>query len=380
MKKIIIVILILVVGAFVIHSMAGDYITAKFAEKIKANYNLDTRIEQINLSFIPLGLSAHGINLFRSLDNQPEDFLKTRSLSLSPSAIALFTRRIILNNLKLTEPDLTVVRYNRNSFNLTEFIDYKKKLPQKSPPDKKSFLAMSLVVENGKAHFIDRYTRPAVKNIELTDIDIKVKKVSIPVASLDTNFDISFTVLGESGRGGVEFSGWVEPVKKDIDAKLKVVHLDLAPLAPYCTKFVTCGIESGILYLNSDIKAKDNILNAQCHLEIHDLKFKPRTNGGGTFFGMPAEEVINLIRSNSGALVLDFEIKGKLDSPQVDKQQIINEVLNRAMQNLLQNNLNKLLDDLIGAGEFSKEKAEDAKEGVEDIGDILKGTLEEIFK
>jgi len=283
----------------------------------------------------PLDIRIKNLNI--------EGTAKVDSILISPSLASLLFGRLALNRLEIIKPELTYERFPAEaaaaSQKAEEHIapDTPASLPQTSPslkppqppqvkPGNNRHLPLVLKqveIKDGKINFIDHTVGPAGITITLKDINFDLSDLYLIPRSAIANFQLKGKIPWKEGReeGSIEAEGWINPFKRDMQAKVQVRDIDGVYLYPYYSAWVDlekARIESAKLNFTSDLQGLHNNLTADCHLELTDIVRKPRP---------PEEEaekaekitdvVLDIFRTmNQGKIVLDFTIRTKMDRPE----------------------------------------------------------------
>jgi len=266
---------------------------------------------------------------------------------ISPSIPGLLSGKIVLNDLKLINPQLVYektqeetqektqdkakvegVSANVNTMTVASNPALKSGLQPKSAPKKNQYLRLiikRLNIKDGQIDFID-HTLPA-EGIKITvkDINFHLTNLYIYPRSAITNFELTGRIPWMQGEeeGKIEAKGWVNLFKKDIQATVKVADIDGVYLYPYYSTWVDLEktrIESAKLNFTSNLKGTDNNLAAECHLELTDIVFKQRQEEEGLGKAEKiAEAVLGIFKAlNQGKVIVNFTIKTKMINPEFD--------------------------------------------------------------
>lgn len=201
-----------------------------------------------------------------------------------------------------------------------------------------------VTIEQGKIDFIDRTVSKEGLRISVTDINLSLKDLYFPPYSANADFVLSGRMPwggqnpNESGK--VEISGRANLDKRDILAKVRISDIDGVYLYPYYAQWVDlekARIEKAKLNFNSDIRGADNLLTAECHLELTDIVFKQRApQEHEQKEEKIATTVIDMFKTlNEGRIVLDFTLRTKMDRPEFgfgDIQMAFEDTINRGRQ------------------------------------------------
>ena len=260
---------------------------------------------------------------------------------ISPSIPGLLSGKIVLNGLKLINPQLAYektqnkgnnrdsaegVSANVNTIAVASNPQLKSNLQPKSDPKKNQYLRLiikHLNIKDGRIDFVDRTLPGEGIKITLKDINFHLTNLYIYPRSAITHFELTGRIPWLQGQeeGKIEAKGWVNLFKKDMQATVKVADIDGVYLYPYYSTWVDLEktrIQSAKLNLTSNIKSVDNNLAAECHLELTDIVFKQRQEEEGIGKAEKiAEAVLGIFKAlNQGKVIVNFTIKTKMTSPE----------------------------------------------------------------
>jgi hypothetical protein len=200
----------------------------------------------------------------------------------------------------------------------------------KGAPEKKEIVIFlpqlvlkRFIINNGTLYFSDKNAGENGIALTIKDLHVLVDNLAFPVKrSFVTSFELSGNIPWQVGReqGTVAIEGWVDPFKKNAEATAKLEKIDGVYLHPYYAQWVDLEktrIDKATLNVSSTLHALSNNATVDCHLELTDIVFKPRSLTEETG---KAEQIAHTVLSifkalNDGKVILDFSFKTKLDSP-----------------------------------------------------------------
>ena len=271
-----------------------------------------------------------------------QDFAKIEHLFISPSPLRFLTGRIGFNEIRLVAPSITLKKTFAKEGDLISVPEAIVPPPASAAPTIASTkdavavesteekIDLNLVIKRisikrGEVNFIDETAGTAGIKITINEIFLDVTNLYLPSPSLATNFSLKGNIpwSQDNGKeqGKIDFQGWINLYKKDMDASLKINDIDGLYFYPYYSKWVDlekARIEQAKLNFNSNIHGFDNNLTAECHLELTDIVFKQREPEEAE---QKAEKIANAMLDifkamNQGKIVLDFTIRTKMDRPE----------------------------------------------------------------
>jgi hypothetical protein len=212
--------------------------------------------------------------------------------------------------------------------------------PQEEPAaqqDLSKLVIKCIVIKNGTLHFIDHTAGENGIKLTAKDINFSLTNFSMRPRPTATYFELHGKIPwgenSEKKEGNIDLEGWINLLKKDMEASLKISDIDGIYLYPYYSKYVDLEksrIESAKLNFTSNIHGIDNKVTAECHLELTDIIFRERA---------PEEQqekaekiayaVLDIFKSmNQGKIEVNFTIRTRMDRPEFGFSSIKNAVEN----------------------------------------------------
>lgn len=288
-------------------------------------------------------------------DLEIKDLIKADSISLSPSLLGLLAGKVVLNNLAIERPVITVSRDAQGKFNLP-VLDQK----GKQPP----ILMAGLRINNGRFIFSDKKISQEGYQVIVDKINVDISKVTLPPTSLYTNFKVSAILLDREGNpaGEAGLNGWIDFGPKDMDGRLELKDIEAASLAPYLQDMIKVKkLLSARIGFAADLKAKNNNLAAKCHVEFAPQARPDKQEPSSDI----ASDVLSLFSDDAGSMAFDFTINTKLDNPKLNSLNMKGIIGQAAVDNIASQPAENVI-----------EKVKDTVEKFKDIGDSFK----DIFK
>ncbi|MDD5255680.1 MAG: DUF748 domain-containing protein [Candidatus Omnitrophica bacterium] len=248
---------------------------------------------------------------FNLRDLQIEGILKAESISITPGFLGLIAGRISVNSLTLVKPEFI---YEKDGSGPAAF---------RPPAFLEKLIIGRLNVRDGALTFIDHGVGLEGIVLHVNRINVTLVNSYVPPKSLLSKFELTGKIPWEGGgeEGSIELEGWLDILKKDMQATLNLTGIDGIYLYPYYSSWVDiekARIEKAKLNFTSSIQGLNNNITAHCRLELTDIVRKPRPSD------VPAERaeritdvVLDIFRAlNEGKIVLDFTIRTKMDRPE----------------------------------------------------------------
>jgi len=336
--KIIIWVITVIVCIFVILNLTVPFFVKKIVvEQIEENFKEKASLDGINIT------PPFSINL---INLKIGDLFHVDRVSVSPNIFGFFAGKIVLNDLALVNPVITLEQYSDGKLNLPQL-----EQKGKQPP----VYITGLVLRNGRVIFNDKRVNPEGFKTILGRINADISRVMFPLTSVKTNFKVSADFLKTDGQkiGSIIFSGWLDFRPKAMDGVLTVKNLDITYFSPYYGNFISSKkLLSAKLNTSASLKSRNNNLDILTNLRLSDLVYAREEQGEGELPELSlTRNALDFFTDTQGNLNLEFDINTKLDNPNIDIAQLKKIILKAAAKNLANQNpedLIKKINDNIG--------------------------------
>jgi hypothetical protein len=315
---------------FIILNFAVSFFAKKIiVEEIEKNLKLEASLGGVNIT------PPFSVNL---IDLKIGDLFQADRISVSPNILGFFAGKIVLNGVALINPVISLEQSSDGKLNLPQ-------LEQKGeqPP----VYLTGLVLRNGKFTFNDKKASPDGFKTILNRIDVDISKVVLPLTSLKTNFKISADFLNSDDQkiGSFIFSGWLDFGTKDMDGALTIKNLDITYFSPYYGSFISNKkLLSAKLNTRTTLKSKNNNLDTLTSLRLSDLVYARREVENLELPSLSlTRNALDFFTDAGGNLDLEFDIRTKLDNPNVGIEQLEKIILKAAAKNLANQNPEDLI-------------------------------------
>ncbi|MBU1124841.1 MAG: DUF748 domain-containing protein, partial [Candidatus Omnitrophica bacterium] len=353
---------------------------------------ITTRLQHLTQKKIEIGSFTVEFPLtIKIKDARIEGVGSIQQLFLTPDLLSLVTGHIVLRKIRVIRPELTITQGSPTDENPAAWEAVTKSIAVPTGKKKKMrLLVRQLKVRDGILHFKETNT-PEQFSLTVDHIDIDITIGTIFPVSLMTNFNIKAQIPWRNQEiGKINAEGWLNFIKKDMQATVNIENIDGVALYPFYSSWVDlekARIESAKLNFTSDIQALNNNLTAACHLSLTDIVRKVRTSEEPA---QKAEKVTDYVlgvfkSTDQGKIAVDFTIRTKLDRPEFGFSSVRSAVEDKIMQARKANAVTqdeiiqlpgKLLEGLVkGAAGFSKALIN----GTVGVGQELKKAVEETF-
>ena len=329
--KVLFIVAVIFVAIFLIASVLFAVYAPKIVEdQIRQNLKVKTSLGKISLS-MPFTVTLEKLEI--------GNLANIKKISFSPNLIALLFGKIVIHGLTITEPVINLEQSADGKLNLPVIEQNGAKPPEIYPT--------SLRVKDAKIIFTDKLVNAAGYQVIVDKLNISVSKVSLPVTSLATNFSLSCQLSNQAGKafGDIVFSGWLDYLAKDMDAKLEVKDLDITNFSPYYGNFISNKkLLSAKLNLDSTFKSQHNDLNIVTELNLSNLVYEESQTKDLSLD--LTKNALDLFTDTDGNLHLGFNIDTKLDNPALSQDKLKKIILKAAMKNLSSQSPQQIADKL----------------------------------
>ena len=320
-----------------------------------------------------------------------EGLARVDALYISPDLFAFFTGKVIISSLKFVRPEVTFSKappivVNEEKASKDSILPVSEAPTPEVPAsaaEAKEFKPLPfgfkrIKIENGKLNYIDQSISPDGIKIALEEINFNVANLYFFPSQAATHFELKGRIPWREGQvyGQLELEGWINYLKKDMQAALKIRDIDAIYLYPYYSMWVDlekARIEKAKLNFSADINGLNNNVNVECHLELTDLVRKPLEAGENEEKeSRITNKIIDIFKEvDQGKVELNFSLKTKMDSPHFGL-----------------NTLQTAFEDKINKGRFAKGfKAENTlvlplkvmEGGVRGLTDLTRAMIDGIF-
>ena len=330
LKTIIFIVAVIILAAFLgLHTFVSIKGKDLLTKKLHSIFQSEVTVGRVTTSF-PFLLIAKNVEV--------KNWFKIRKAFASTGIFDIFSGNFILSNLKLEGVEFSLEKAKRDKsteVNPEIKLDESKTLPVNpgavtgSGAENDFFLPEHIILKrltilDGTFNYADYTKSETPINIKVKDLNIKLENFQWPFLNSGvTFFKISGRVPWENIKeeGWIEFEGWINFLKKDLRAKLEVKDIDGVYIYPYYSSWVNIDkarVEKIRLNFSSNITSINNDVNAACHLELTQISFKPKEEQEKE---PRLEKITNVVLGlmkamDQGKIVLNFNLKTKLDNPE----------------------------------------------------------------
>lgn len=271
-----------------------------------------------------------------------ENIFKADSIKIIPNIIESLSGKIVIQGIEITKPEFVVVRVanvGNTELVLADSPFYTQSIAAAASSVEagsssaqrliriRNILVNALFIKNvsvreGKFGFLDKTGVTEPVKLIVQDLNINLNNAILLPRSVINNLELrgNVPIEGNAQMGEVEISGWVNFIKKDIEANIKIRNIDGVSLYPYYSDWIKLDksrIKTVKLSFDSQIHGLNNDVTADCRLELTEISFKERAQEEKEERAEKiASFVLGLLKSvDGGKMEVKFPIKTKMDNP-----------------------------------------------------------------
>ncbi len=257
LSRIIRIAFIVIVLMLLIYTIAGFFIVpmvvkSEARDYIKEEFKRDAEIKSVSFNPFTFTLSVEGFKLFEK--DKEGTFFSFKEFFINISILPLLSKEVDFEEIRLTEPDGNIIRYNEEEFNFSDLMkaaNEQKTDSVKIEEEEEPWEIFIQKFELERLHLLisDRAVSPPGET--------RIDSFSVTVTNLRFNSsDTSDFYLTSNLRHGGSFSlsgnFSMTPLKADL--KFTLEQANLKPLAPYLAQFADLRLDDGLLSIDANIK------------------------------------------------------------------------------------------------------------------------------
>ncbi|MBU3068876.1 DUF748 domain-containing protein [Aestuariicella sp. G3-2] len=162
---------------------------------------------------------------------------------------------------------------------------------------------------------------------------LQINNLSLKESSQPASLNMALLLNHDAA---IKAEGSFNVVAPNADVKITLDEYQLLGLSGYSKEFTGYALEAGVFNLTSTVKLADNQLDTHNQAIINHVTLRPEHSDTVQQFAhsltMPLDQALDLLRDSNDQIKLEVPVKGALDDPDVDIQQIINKALGGAMK------------------------------------------------
>ena len=283
---------------------------------------LDRRvyIKKVGIAF-PIVVRLEGINVFEKTTSLISElrFLEIDRLSICPSLVSLIFGKLVLSHVQVDNVRLYLIRNSDGTLNCSDMLVPLEKGRRTETKDS-GVMIESIDLADGKIVIRDNaLAEPEGLQTVVDRLKLHVQQLHIPfLATTATRLSLSSRIgLGKEESAtfsSVSLKGWINWLRRDLEAKIEIQDLDFVKLKPYLRESsFFASLQSCRVQFSSEAKATENILTAQCRFKLSNVVVKP--GGGileGKLFGVSSSTIWHWLEQSGKGANVEIIAKGNL--------------------------------------------------------------------
>lgn len=190
-----------------------------------------------------------------------------------------------------------------------------------------------LTLVDSRARIQDATIKPAM-DVQLSAIQASLQALDNQQSAQDSPLQLQASV-GDYGK--LDLQGVVRPFAAPADARIKgkITGIDTVPLSGFARRLVGHRIRQGTVSGDLDINIEQGRLDSSLDLVLNKLQVAAVKGEAGAFeknAGMPLGTALGLLRDRDENIRLKLPIKGDLDKPDININDIIRKATFKAIQ------------------------------------------------
>lgn len=310
---------------------------------LKGKEILSKKLSQLTNSSVSIEKVKFLPPLGAEIDNLSQENIKLPRLSLTLDLLKILKGRVSFNLVRVEGLRITLIKRNDKP------LQRKLSFLSLFPPERKPFLKNNLkregplqlnsledVKEKPQAEIIpvfikrlifdrariDFYEKSQEKTFNLSLLNIKATVLNLS-SSLEDKvlFRVYSDLLveGQLFKKNVEFNGWLDWKNKATNSSLRIKEIPYGKFSFYYPekwKPENLGLKQAILSLKADFKGANNKLLIKGQIRLEEYEFEEGPEEPSLL-----QTIINIFKEEEKP-VFNFELKTRLDKPQLDFSQI----------------------------------------------------------
>ena len=185
------------------------------------------------------------------------------------------------------------------------------------------------IMDNSRIAFEDRSIKPYYPAV--------IEALHVRVGKLDSTTPEQATPVLVDGKGKRQatfnLKGKMKPFEKPpaVELEIAIKSVDLQPFSGYSRKLIGYDIQSGRLTLDTLLKIGDNQINAENKIFLQNFKLESvdseKSEEVTAELSMPLDTALDLLRDKRDNIKIEVPITGRLDDPNVNISNAINQAL-----------------------------------------------------
>jgi AsmA protein len=236
--------------------------------------NRDVQLGDISIRFFS-GIILHDLRIMEPDGN--EVFLSTEQAALRYRFLPLLSLQIVIDEIRIDEPRIRVVRLPDGTFNFSDLIADNDAgpaaapaLPRQDPVSDAGGVPVSLTVSavrlnNGHILFNDAALNPD------TPLQYQITRLNIATSSITLDNAFPFKLECRINNAPLSLEGHADMGTRSASARINVQNLDATAFLPYAADTLPGRLNSLIINLNARVEGSINQATAAGTLSLRDI-------------------------------------------------------------------------------------------------------------
>ena len=279
---IVLVVILLVLAKFLITS---EQVRNTVLPMAKEALQRDVALGDIEISIFS-GIVLHDLTVMDKEGTSP--FVEAGTVTLRYRFWPLLKLKVVVDEVRLEQPVLRVVRQADGTFNFSDLLEKKKQPATELTPSEqeagegKSFklLVSEVVLSDGQVQFVDYRSNPDKPfALDLSQLNLRAENIS-----KQQPFPITLGVLINQAK--LDISGQIDPSAGGGQVKIQLADLNLPDFAPYFEKQQPGKIKALKVNCDLDVEGTAQKLHSVGSIMLAGLQLAPSTPSGRPISGL----------------------------------------------------------------------------------------------
>jgi hypothetical protein len=172
------------------------------------------------------------------------------------------------------------------------------------------------------------------------ETELKLNKVVIEnINNSHKENQTSYMLQGKMGQyGKIDLNGHVAPFTDEIELKLQgeLDQIELQPFTPYVEPAIGYKLTSGMAFVSIKMDIIKSEMDGHINMDIRKLELEPgdeeKVQKFSKQLSMPLPTALLLLRKDDDSINLEFPVKGNVNDPDININDVINTALGKAFK------------------------------------------------
>ncbi len=258
-------------GVYLQHQMTPERVRDYITPLLESSLERKVSLGEIEIGLLS-GITVSDLKI-KKQHSETDDFVTVQQVNLHYQLWSLVTGHIVVNEVALINPVISVQRYHDGRYNFSDLINKNQSHRSSSYKEKSvaiandifSLLVEKVVIQDGSLVFLDAAdNKKTPYRYKLSQLNINVRNFT-----LDEKFPFDLSVQFNDAQ--LDLSGHYNLALKSGDFVVHLTPLDLIPLSPYYRKQIPGKVGAGKLGLNVEFDVTPERLISKGKVSLDDL-------------------------------------------------------------------------------------------------------------